>query len=62
MEITWKDDGKAPPLAKLPNVKVEFSTGSDLEQTVLAVIGTVDGSVGKISYTIPTVSPAGKSE
>ncbi|CAG8487823.1 1432_t:CDS:2 [Ambispora gerdemannii] len=60
IEITWSDNTKEPALSTLGSIKVEFMTGADLEQTFLAVIGTVPGSAGKIAYTIPTVEPAGK--
>ncbi|KAG9298473.1 hypothetical protein G9A89_003696 [Geosiphon pyriformis] len=58
--ITWKEDGKAPPLSTFDELQIDFMTGADLKQTVLANVGTVPGTDGKIKFTIPAVEPAGK--
>ncbi|CAG8582110.1 6033_t:CDS:10 [Ambispora leptoticha] len=62
IEITWKDDPRAPSLSTLGSIKVDFMTGGDLQQIMLSTIGTVPGADGKITFTIPTVEPAGKSK
>ncbi|CAI2161745.1 17057_t:CDS:2 [Funneliformis geosporum] len=61
VKIKWIDDGQKPPLSKMPNVAVEFMTGSDLEQVTLAPISKVPGTAKELDWKVPLVEPVGKN-
>ncbi|RHZ86986.1 hypothetical protein Glove_41g79 [Diversispora epigaea] len=60
IKITWLEDTNKPLLSELPNVLIEFMTGSDMNQIPLKTIATVDAILKSCDWTVPAVEPAGQ--